>query len=827
MVIPVILPGCKYSGQYEDFSDLLTEFDLTQIVTHPTRGENILDLFLIDNPTLVKSVEVRPGISDHDTVLAEVFIKPQISRQKPRLMFLYKKADWEGLESHMLAFQQSFFANFEDKTVNSLWEDFKRALQSGIEQYVPQRSISTKTSLPWITQDIKRTMRKRDSLYDKYKKHRRPTDRQAHIEYKHLVNKKLKDAHNRYLEEILGITNSSDPDDSSTKPQADIDPHMNTLATKKLYSLLKNSKMDSKTSAPLKKDGQLHTNTTDKANILNKQFQSVFTPKTPLKLSQLSRMAVQDSVDNGLLDPSQIPSETHSSVPQMPNITVSLNGILKLLKDLNPHKAAGPDQLKPLVLQRLRTVIAPVLQVIYQKSLDTGRVPKDWSTAYVCPLFKKGDTGLASNYRPIALTSILCKVLEHIVTTNVVSHMDQHNLLYDLQHGFRTKRSCETQLVTLIEDLMRNALADSQTDLVLLDFSKAFDKVSHQKLLLKLHNNGIRGPSLKWIQAFLSGRTQTVVLENEKSDTVPVTSGVPQGSVLGPILFLIYINDLPDSTRSKVRLFADDTAIYLAVSSLQDAEILQQDLDRLHDWELQWDMEFNPSKCVVIHVTRAVNPVPSEYLLHGQILESVGSSKYLGVEIRNNLTFNNHIQNICTSANRSLGFIKRNIRTKSPAIREMAYKTLVRPLVEYASPVWSPNTDDSIYKIEMVQRRAARWALDNYFRQASVTEMLAQLGWRSLEQRRNDSRLCLFYKIIHGLVAIDLPPYVEHPTRISRNSHPLVFRQLHTGRDYKYYKYSFYPLTIVQWNRLPENVALLPTFESFKRAVCMISHPMP
>ena len=150
---------------------------------------------------------------------------------------------------------------------------------------------------------------------------------------------------------------------------------------------------------------------------------------------------------------------------------------------------------------------------------------------------------------------------------------------------------------------------------------------------------------------------------------------------------------------------------------------------------------------------------------------------------------------------------------------------MVRPLVEYASPVWSPNTDDSIYKIEMVQRRAAWWTLDNYFRQASVTEMLAQLGWRSLEQRRNDSRLCLFYKIIHGLVAIDLPPYVEHPTRISRNSHPLVFRQLHTGRDY--YKYSFYPLAIVQWNRLPENVALLPTFESFKRAVCMISHPMP
>ena len=178
--------------------------------------------------------------------------------------------------------------------------------------------------------------------------------------------------------------------------------------------------------------------------------------------------------------------------------------------------------------------------------------------------------------------------------------------------------ACETQLVTIIENLMRNSLAGSQTDLVLLDFSKAFDKVNHQKLLLELYHYGIRGPSLKWIQAFLSGRTHNFVLENKKSDTVPVTSGVPQGTVQGPILFLIYINDLQDKTRSKIRLFADDTAIYLAVSNHQDAQILQQDLYRLHEWELQWDMDFNLSKCVVI---RARTPIANEYMLHGQNLE--------------------------------------------------------------------------------------------------------------------------------------------------------------------------------------------------------------
>ena len=149
----------------------------------------------------------------------------------------------------------------------------------------------------------------------------------------------------------------------------------------------------------------------------------------------------------------------------------------------------------------------------------------------------------------------------------------------------------------------------------------------------------------------------------------------------------------------------------------------------------------------------------------------------------------------------------------------------MRPLVEYSS-VWSPYTQSNIHKIEMVQRRAARWTLDNYSRQASVTEMLNHLDWHSLEQRRNYSWLCLFYRIIYGLVAIDLPPYVKHPTQISqKNSHPLVYHQIHTRVDY--YKYSFYPLAIVQWNQLPSQIVLLPTFESFKRAVCTVSHPMP
>ena len=397
--------------------------------------------------------------------------------------------------------------------------------------------------------------------------------------------------------------------------------------------------------------------------------------------------------------------------------------------------------------------------------------------------------------------------------------------MYDLQHGFREKRSCETQLVMMVEDLARNANVGKQTDIILLDFSKAFDKVNHSKLLWKLHQYGIRGQVLGWIRAFLGSRSQRVVLDGEESESIPVTSGVPQGSVLGPILFLIYINDLSDGIFSKVRLFADDTALYLTIEGKDDGAALQQDLDRLSVWESMWDMEFNPSKCQVVQVTGSRRPMNTIYMLHGQVLEAVTSAKYLGVDIASTLSWNSHIDRVVGNANRSLGFIRRNIKTKMSKVRETAYNTLVRPQLEYTSAVWDPHTKERITQIEKVQRRAAHWTVNNFDQQASVTKIIQKLGWRTLEQRRADARLCLFYKIIHGLVAVPLPDYIQYSNRISRYFHSMTFRQVHTSRDF--YKFSFFPLSIVQWNALPESIACLQSIDAFKAAVCELQHSSP
>ena len=315
-----------------------------------------------------------------------------------------------------------------------------------------------------------------------------------------------------------------------------------------------------------------------------------------------------------------------------------------------------------------------------------------------------------------------------------MGHAEEHNILYGLQHGFRNGLSCETQLVEFIHDLAGNCHGGHQTDALVMDFSKAFDKVGHTRLTNKLQHYGITGRTLKWIHQFLTGRRQRVVLDGESSDQVPVTSGVPQGSVLGPCLFLLYINDLAEDLESVVRLFADDTIAYLTIASQSDATRLQRDLDRLAKWEDLWQMQFHPEKCQVLRVCKKHKPNYSgSYTLHGHSLEIVNESKYLGVTIQGDLRWNTHINNITNKANSTLAVLKRNVRVPSKTIKAAAYKALVRPHVEYCSTVWDPPTNNLSNKLEMVQRRSARWVCNSYMlgpNSTGPTEMMIGLESR-------------------------------------------------------------------------------------------------
>ena len=263
----------------------------------------------------------------------------------------------------------------------------------------------------------------------------------------------------------------------------------------------------------------------------------------------------------------------------MPEIEISTVGVEKLLKNLNPAKAPGPDGISARVLKELSHEIAPSLAMIFRQSYDTGKIPSGWKVAHVSPVYKKGEHYKPSNYRPISLVSIPCKVMEHIIVSNTMQHFEDNNILTPNQHGFRASHSCETQLIELTDEITRNLDNSVQTDIIILDFAKAFDKVNHSLLIHKIQSYGITGKSNKWIKDFLADRQQAVVVNGCKSNKIHVRSGVPQGSVLGPCLFLAYINDLPSRVKSNTRLFADDTAVDRKIRSPADAKSLQADLD--------------------------------------------------------------------------------------------------------------------------------------------------------------------------------------------------------------------------------------------------------
>jgi hypothetical protein len=274
------------------------------------------------------------------------------------------------------------------------------------------------------------------------------------------------------------------------------------------------------------------------------------------------------------------------------------------LEKLDGNKAPGPDNIHPLILKRCAISCSVPLTMIFKKSLEEGKLPSDWLQANVTPIFKKGCTLEPGNHRPISVTSIPCKVLEMLIRSNLEENLYENGLINKKQHGFVRRKGCHTNLLETLDFLTRAVEEGHPVDMLFLDFLKAFDKVPHAMLLTKLRAYGINSTTLKWIQSFLAGRVQRVVLGEGKSDWIPVTSGVPQGSVLGPLLFVLYINDLADNLQGECKLYADDTKLFRRVKSQEDCKSLQSDLDALHKWTIDWKLHLNLSKCKAMHIGR-------------------------------------------------------------------------------------------------------------------------------------------------------------------------------------------------------------------------------
>ena len=307
-------------------------------------------------------------------VSTETLIKPVFQKQNPRKVHLFANADWVKLKSIMKAFQERFLSSYAGKSVKELWTSFADALEDAMQECIPTKLLSCKRSFPWVTQEIKRLIRKRDRLYSAYKASGDSGKRKSFLALRQLIKQKIKQSYQSHLKGLLGLGNNDQSCDR-----------------KKLFSFLKNSRSDQQGPTPLRNNGKLTTDITDQCNVHNEQFQSVFTPKLPLNLSRLAQMKQQDMVDNGRVSPETVPESFQNKNQTMPDIEISLNGILKLLFNLKPGKAAGPDKIRPLILKELRVELAPFIKVIFERSLETGKLPTDWCKAHATPIYKKGE----------------------------------------------------------------------------------------------------------------------------------------------------------------------------------------------------------------------------------------------------------------------------------------------------------------------------------------------------------------------------------------------------------------------------------------------------
>ena len=306
-------------------------------------------------------------------------------------------------------------------------------------------------------------------------------------------------------------------------------------------------------------------------------------------------------------------------------------------------------------------------------------------------------------------------------------------------------------------------------------------------------------------------------MDGAASDPAPVISGVLQGSVLGPVLFLVFINDLPLQVSSQCRLFADDCIVYREVGCLPDCDKLQKDLTSLAEWELKWGMSFHPEKCSILRVHRKMSPLHFDYSLKGHTLAAETSSKYLGVSITSKLTWSDHVDKISKKGNSALGFLRRNLRISNEATKAAAYKTFVRPSLEYCSTVWNPHNDTEVRKIEMVQRRAARYVTGRHHNTSSVTSMLQHLQWETLESRRTKAQVAMLYKIINGLVDIRPEDHITRAPTRPRSPNDHQYRKFSTKTTYR--QKSFFPRTVDVWNSLPSSIVNAPSFVSLKQGL--------
>ena len=708
---------------------------LDQLVQIPTKGANILDL-VFSNPLIIDNIDsIETSISDHNIIRAVTRI-PKSPVKKECLNPVLSVFDH-------LNFNSANWSNINDALSNIGWNDELTNLSvdemlSKITSVVGnicenncKRKPGNRRRKSKFAYDRRKLIRKRSRIVNKISSHPRKNNSSLVAEVKQIDSDICDSHHNERLSEEHEATSkiASDP--------------------KFFYKFAKRSSKTKTSIGPLiTNDNNLSDDPKVISELLLHQYNSVFS-------APLATHIISD------------PVSFFNPVPQrncLSTISVNEDLIIDVIKELSCNSAAGLDGVPVSLLKNSSVELAKPLNILFNHSINTGQVPSAWKEAAVVPIYKGGDRSLAKNYRPISLTSAMMKLLERLIRKQLVNFLSVHNLFNPNQHGFRHGRSCLSALLDVYDNMMTSLSNNpkSSVDMIYLDYAKAFDKVDHGVLLNKLKTFGICGKLGEWLHSFLTNRRHHVRIPGGVSKSDNVLSGVPQGTVLGPVLFLVLISDISNNVDSNITSFADDTKVFATINNPSDCDDLQSDLDNIYSWSSANNMMFNQEKFQYIsyHMGDS-SKINNIYLSPDHnILPKSGEVKDLGILMSENCDFDSHIASVAKKCSRLCGWILRTFSTRSKSVLLTLFKSIVLPHLDYGSQLWSPYKIKSINALEKVQRVFTKH-IDG-MHDLSYTERLKALQIYSLQRRRDRYMAIYIWKILEGNVPNFSPPIKCH-----------------------------------------------------------------
>ena len=789
---------CKTSGNSKTWIDLMSSFNFTQLVNNPTRisiqSKTLIDHVFTNMPQNVIDINVPVySISDHYPVCFTRKHTSDYPKGPVHKAISYRSLKYFDEYTFLQDLSQQPWSIIEAcDDLNQCFQEFIAIFNTVLNKHAPLKSRRVKRIVQpeWINSDILDAIKTRDY----FKKH-------GNIE-----------SYKLWRQEVKYLVTSSKHNHYNT-----IINH-NTHNPKQLWSHLKELTglhNNVQTQYLLDEDGCQIIDPYDTANIFNNHFVNVH------KLYDTSTTSSPTYTNSSLLSANK---EKLKDSPPFTIPPISCEFVLTELRKLNTSKSTGCDNINAKFLKLAASIIAPILTKLFNLSLSSGVFPDAFKVAKVIPIYKSGPKSVKGNYRPISVLPVMSLIFERHVSSCLRHYLESNNLLYNRQSGFRKHHSCQSALTLLLDDWIAAIDNNEIVGSIFLDLSKAFDLVDHTILLEKMNMYNFSELSLRWCKSYLSSRKQITFVSGVKSDAKDVLFGVPQGSVLGPIFFLIFINDLPlDLQFSHTDMFADDSTISKSNRSINVvAEMLSLDLVNVDRWCRQNNMALNPTKTVAMFLCSNIkhrnlmgNYPPIN--LNGTHLSNSAEVKLLGVSITNTLCWDTHINNVLKKCNSYLYLLSRIKPFLSLDKRKLFFNAYILPHIDYCCTIWGQCSSSSESKLIKFQKRAARLILDKGVDTPS-SELFSKLGWMSFPNRVKFQTAVLMYKSLNGLA----PSYLRDKFQ---NTYDITHKNLRSSSSNSLYipkpscelfRNSFVYSGSSVWNQLPLKIRSAPSLKSFK-----------